>query len=48
MCQRSGSLCVICAVAIAVGILFGVVFPSGFLVPMLCILLIAIGVFILL
>ncbi|MBQ9985961.1 MAG: hypothetical protein IJP38_06595 [Oscillospiraceae bacterium] len=48
MCQRSGSIYVICAIALAAGILFGVAFPSGLLVFVLCILLIAIGVLMLL
>ena len=48
MCRRSGSVCVICAIALAMGILAGMVFPSGFLVFVLCVLLIAIGVIMLL
>ena len=48
MCRRSGGIYVLCGVAAACGILLGVFFPSGFLVPMLSILLIALGVFILL
>ena len=32
-----------CAIAVASGILFGVLFPSGFLVFVLCILLIVLG-----
>jgi len=44
MCRRSGSMCIICSIAVAVGVLCGIVFPSGFLVFVLCVLLIAIGV----
>lgn len=47
MCQRSGSACIICTIALAAGILCGVCFPSGFLVFVLCVLLIAIGVLVL-
>ncbi len=45
MCRKSGSAYIVCAIAAAVGILLGSVFPSGFLVFVLCVLLIAIGIF---
>ena len=44
MCRKSGSLYVICAMAVALGILFGVILPAGFLVFVLCVLLIAVGI----
>ncbi len=47
MCRKSGGGYILCAIAIAAGILCGVVFPSSFLVFVLCVLLITIGVLIL-
>lgn len=48
VCRKSGSMCVICSIAVALGILLGAVFPSGCLVPLLCLLLIVVGVLMLL
>ncbi|MBQ5777455.1 MAG: hypothetical protein IIV97_01420 [Oscillospiraceae bacterium] len=47
MCRRSGGAYVLCTIAIAAGILLGVIFPSGFLVFLLSVLLIALGVWML-
>ncbi len=47
MCQKSGVTGILLAIAIAVGILLGVIFPSGFLVFVLCVMLIAVGVMLL-
>lgn len=44
MCRRSGGAFVLCVIAIAAGILLGLLFPSGFLVFVLCVLLISLGV----
>ncbi len=44
MCRRSGGAFVLCTMAAAAGILLGVLFPSGFLVFVLCVLLLALGV----
>lgn len=48
MCRRSGGIYVLCVVAAACGVLLGVLFPSGLLVPVLSVLLIALGLFMLL
>ena len=47
MCRRSGGAFVLCTIAVAAGILFGLVFPSGFLVFLLCVLVIALGIWML-
>ena len=44
MCRSNGGIWVICAVAVSVGILLGIIFPAGFLVFVLCVLLIAMGI----
>lgn len=44
MCRRSGGGFVLCIIAVAAGILLGLLFPSGFLVFVLCVLLIVLGV----
>ena len=44
VCRRSGGAFVLCIMTAAVGILLGLLFPSGFLVFVLCVLLILLGV----
>lgn len=41
-------MCIVCAITLAAGIFFGMVFPSGFLVLVLCALLVILGVLMLL
>ena len=44
VCRRSGGPFILCMMTAAAGILLGLLFPSGFLVFVLCVLLILLGV----
>ncbi len=44
MCRKGGSIYAILAAILAVGVLLGALFPSGFLVLLLSLMVIAVGV----